>query len=546
MTATRPWQSLLLIVLLLAAGPASGTARPGDAELGGWVEEGLAADPRVQGDEIDVSVRKGIVTLSGSAPTLLSRNYAVLTAQKIHGVLGVIDQLEMEVPIRSDGELAEDVRWKIERSPVIQSEGLGVSAKGGVVTLQGVVGSWGQRHEAQLLASEVRGVREVRNFLSAKPDDSRADGEIERDVVAALRRDVYLTRLPLRVDVGEGVATIAGSVGSAYERARAENLTRWVEGVRGVRNRLDVVWSGGRAAPTADWAPPSDSELEKRVAAQLDQETRIDASRVHVTVVSGRVSLRGVVPSVRERRIAEEDVWNVAGVGWVASELWVDGEARPDSEIEREIQKGIAADSQIFDVSIGVQVAKGVVTLSGRVASRYQRGHAGAIAARTRGVQRVDNRLSVAMWGGRSDGDLANEVTRRLARDWSMAGLAGRVRVRVDGGTVTLDGTVDHWAERRSAGRIAAATPGVRHVRNRIVVGSYPYPWEEREGVDDSEGAPDWDPYYFDHPILPWVAAVVGKRELGLRQELESGRTRAETDAVRAAQPRRFRATSQR
>ena len=62
---------------------------------------------------MDVSVRGGIVTLSGSSPTLASRKYAVLAAGKIHGVLGVIDQLEMQVPVRSDGELAEDVRWKI-------------------------------------------------------------------------------------------------------------------------------------------------------------------------------------------------------------------------------------------------------------------------------------------------------------------------------------------------------------------------------------------------------------------------------------------------
>jgi hypothetical protein len=45
-------------------------------------------------------------------------------------------------------------------------------------------------------------------------------------------------------------------------------------------------------------------------------------------------------------------------------------------------------------------------------------------------------------------------------------------------------------------------------VRNRIVVQPYPYPWEERQPEVDPEGPPEWDPYYFDYPSLPWIASV--------------------------------------
>jgi hypothetical protein len=51
-------------------------------------------------------------------------------------------------------------------------------------------------------------------------------------------------------------------------------------------------------------------------------------------------------------------------------------------------------------------------------------------------------------------------------------------------------------------------TKGVRKVRNRIVVQPYPYPWEERQQDGDPQDAPDWDPYYFDYPILPWIAST--------------------------------------
>jgi hypothetical protein len=98
------------------------------------------------------------------------------------------------------------------------------------------------------------------------------------------------------------------------------------------------------------------------------------------------------------------------------------------------------------------------------------------------------------------------EVMERLARNWRTAAIAASIHVHAEGRVVTLTGNVERWAGRRSAGRVAAEVPGVRKVRNRIVVRSHPYPWDDREQLPELEGEPHWDPYYFDHPILPWIA----------------------------------------
>jgi osmotically-inducible protein OsmY len=376
----------------------------------------------------------------------------------------------------------------------------------GVVRLAGEVGSGSQRYEAELLASEVAGVRSIENFLSADMDAARSDAQIQLDVAATLRRDVYLGRLRIDVAVKKGEVTLTGSVGSAYERSRASNRIRWVDGVRAVRNELRVEWWEDRDARVAAPTPRTDAELVATVSEQLQQDVRVDASRIRVGTDRGRVTLSGSVASLRQKRIAEEDAWNVAGVGWVVNGLEVTAEARPDPEILREIRSAVAADAELFDAAIEVEVEAGVVTLKGRVANTYQRVHAGAIASRTRGVERVDNRLVAATWDQRADGELAAEVTRRLARNWRAAGSGKRVEVQVEGGVVTLTGTVDRWAERRSAGYVAATTRGVRKVRNRIVVQPYPYPWEERQRDVDPDGAPEWDPYYFDDLTLPWIA----------------------------------------
>jgi osmotically-inducible protein OsmY len=494
--------------LLAITQAASGTERPGDPTITDWVEEAIAADPRVRGDAIEVATREGIVTLSGSVATLAGQRYAVLAAQKILGVLGVIDQLEIDAPLRADADVATAVRWRIENSQAIESRKLDVTAVGGSVRLAGEVGSGSQRYEAALLASEVAGVRSVENDLSADFDPARNDAQIQKDVTAALRRDVYFARLPIRVSVENGEVTLTGVVGSAYERARAASRIRWADGVRSVTNQIQVEWREDSGARVAAPAPRTDAELAATVSEQLQQDVRVDASRIQVATDRGRVSLRGSVSSLRQKRLAEEDAWNVAGVGWVSNTLEVAAEARPDADVARDIRSTLTADSELSATEIEVRVEAGAVILKGRVASGYQRVHAGTIASRTRGVERVDNRLVVATWDHRADGELAGEVRRRLGHDWDTGDLGERIVVHVEDGVVTLSGTVDRWTDRRSAGRVAATARGVRKVRNRIVVQPYPYPWEERQPDVDPEGAPEWDPYYFDYPVLPWIASV--------------------------------------
>ena len=264
-----------LAALLAVSESASGAGRPGDAEITDWVEEAIAGDPRVRGDAIEVGTREGIVTLSGSVTTLAGRRYAVLAAQKILGVLGVTDQIEIEAPLRSDSDVAADVRWRIQNSQFIDSRKLEVKVHGGAVRLAGEVGSGSQRYEAELLASEVAGVRAVENFLSADFDPTRSDAEIQKDVTAKLRRDVYLGRLPIEVAVKKGEVTLTGSVGSAYERTLAASRIRWVAGVRAVRNQLQVEWWEDREARVAAPTPRTDAELADTVSEQLQQDARV-------------------------------------------------------------------------------------------------------------------------------------------------------------------------------------------------------------------------------------------------------------------------------
>ncbi|WP_395326996.1 BON domain-containing protein [Novosphingobium sp. BL-8H] len=69
----------------------------------------------------------------------------------------------------------------------------------------------------------------------------------------------------------------------------------------------------------------------------------------------------------------------------------------------------------------------------------------------------------------RSDERIREDVNDSLTNDWRVD--AGRIRVTVSEGEVTLDGTVDSRAEKRRAEDLADDVSGARHVQNNLRVG---------------------------------------------------------------------------
>ena len=261
----------------------------------------LCADPRVNGSQITATTASGIVTLSGSVDNLAAKTYAVAEAKKINGVLGVIDKLTVTPSFRWDTDISNAVRRRILNSAVIKSQGLIVTCKDGVVTLSGTVGSYPEEQQAGLLASEVRGVKEVKNNIFTKWSSTRSDLEIKNDAVAAIGRDVYLTGLPITVTVQDGIVSLSGSVGNAYEKDRAYDDVRWISNVMDVKNGLTVQWYDNRGVKSAN-TTPSDDALKQAVRKSLDQDSRIVANEITIRAFFGEVTLDGSVYSaLREK-----------------------------------------------------------------------------------------------------------------------------------------------------------------------------------------------------------------------------------------------------
>lgn len=468
----------LFLLSVVFVAPLHAATRPTDDEITLWVTAAVGQDPRVHNSDIVVTCHDGVVTLTGDVASLAARNFADMEAKKIRGVIGVVNELGVRPADRTDEAIRASVMRRLRGSRVIHSQDLDATCVDGSVHLFGTVDSWAEREQAELLASEVAGVKSLVNDLHVTWSASRTDDEIRSDVEASLVRDVYLSDLPITVAVHDGVVTLNGSVGNAYERDRAESGARWVRGVAGVVDLLAVNRAENRGAVTAR-PEPTDAQLEARVREALDADLRLDPTRISITADMGEITLEGTVNSREERTIAADDARNVVGVAWVTNEITAQVDARDDRKIRDDVQFRIDTDYATADLGINADVHHGVVTLSGETFNWFERSRAAGIAAAVPGVREVDDLITVSPASRKIDRDLTSAIEHHLTWNWTTWRIHDDIGVTVRNGVATLTGRVNTWSQRSEATNVALDTPGIWKVDNRITIDGYNYPWSE-------------------------------------------------------------------
>ena len=143
---------------------------------------------------------------------------------------------------------------------------------------------------------------------------------------------------------------------------------------------------------------------------------------------------------------------------------------RTDPEIQRDVLEELDWDPQAQPTEIGVSVADGVVTLTGRVDSYARRWAAQRCAHRVRGVRAVADDLEVRLPGldSQDDAELALAAVRAL--EWDSFVPAERLDVTVSAGWLMLRGEVEFGYQRRTAEQELRRLRGVRGVTNLVEV----------------------------------------------------------------------------
>jgi len=143
---------------------------------------------------------------------------------------------------KTDSELKEDVTRQLAWDPGIDAAAIGVSAHLGVVTLNGIVPCWSDKHAAEDAARRVEGVHDVANDIEIKPSWStiKSDVDIALLVRSALEGDARLDDETICTTVSDHIVTLTGTVRTAAERDEAERVVRALEDVRFIENHLTV------------------------------------------------------------------------------------------------------------------------------------------------------------------------------------------------------------------------------------------------------------------------------------------------------------------
>jgi osmotically-inducible protein OsmY len=377
----------------------------------------------------------------------------------------VVNKLTVKPVYRLDMEIRQDLRHRIIYNSMIKSENIGVRVDSGVVFLTGTVESSVERDQIALLASEVRGVKAIENHIEVTYKFKRPDMEIRKDVLMKLANDVYLNGLRITVAVKNGFVTLGGEVGSVFEKQRAEKDAASLFNVIGVNNDIKVRWSNAEVAINKSGSFP-DSILTNTLVDELRLDGRFDDPRtIKINLLQGTITLTGTVPTYVQKRLAKQDVREIAGVQWINNLIQVKGVWREDDGIYADVSEALASDYSLRN-KINFYVVDGVVTLKGNVDSEHEKSRVEKDIEGIIGVKDIKDHLIVEWLPIYSDDALKSRILDRFTANWQTWSLLNRIIINVKDGRVTLTGTVDTWAQFKEAGRIAGQTDGVRSVES--------------------------------------------------------------------------------
>src|SRR5215469_15654293 len=341
------------------------------------------------------------------------------------------------------------------------------------------------------LATSVLAVAAI--LFASCPTDAhateRSDAWITTKIKIALLTTRDVSSRDIHVDTVDGRVTLYGTVSSPTERVNAERSVKSVDGVREVRDFLQVVVT--RSQPGVRL---SDEQLKQRVLETLSSDEALANSKIHVQSVNmGVVLLSGTAASLSDHLHALEKVRAVDGVRGVASEvsspnkmadaeIWRDGPYDPvvyerstaqDMWITTAVKLELLAHLQSWAFDLNVDSQHGVVTLFGIVDSERTKRTAVAEAGKVGGVKEVKDGIQVVPKSqqpivAKNDARLKQAIEDRLRTHPELAD--AEIDIDVRNGVARLSGKVKTQGDRLVALVVARTTAGVHGLVDNLEV----------------------------------------------------------------------------
>lgn len=396
----------------------------------------------------------------------------LLTTALFFSLLIFTPQAQERPSAPSGNEIIDAIETRLALSSEVRSSAIRASSDDGAVTLSGRVDNLLASHSAVDIASSVRGVRTIDNQILVTPEKV-SDEQIQSSIKEATENAFGAVVRRINVNSVNGEVTLNGEVPGLATKTYIAVEAASVGGVRKIINDLSLASKAGR----------SDEELEAEINGRLNSLAELDDRKITAAVTNAKASLSGTVATLAEKRRAIE-LTSINGVAEISSaDLLIDWNLKDgmnrekryselsDEKIETAIRLAISHHPLLVSTNDMIEVAAsgGKVTLTGSISRISMKDAVERAARNTIGVQGVRNRINVE-WpeDPPADDEVTQSALKALFRDAYLS--HAEVIPRTRNAHVHLYGSVDTEFEKRRAGYIVGAQPGVVHVANFLTV----------------------------------------------------------------------------
>jgi hyperosmotically inducible protein len=239
---------LALVSLMFCLTPVAGRADvgPSNAEVTAGVQSRLYHAGIFKHGHVNVQVRNGIASLTGTVDSYGQELRAVRAARHQHGVIGVADNIQVSTEDVTPQQIVSKARHDVLMYPFYTIfDHITLSTEGNRLTVAGQVTQPYKKSDLGNILANIRGVTYVKNDIQVLPVSS-FDDHIREEVAERIYGDPQFSNYgnqanpPIHIIVDNGQVTLYGAVNSKVDRQKAEIDARFAATYFGLKNNLRI------------------------------------------------------------------------------------------------------------------------------------------------------------------------------------------------------------------------------------------------------------------------------------------------------------------